>query len=107
MSAGSLHKIVVFKSNAATTLGAGKADNYSTAVTTRGSLKKLSGNRSLSFGEMFQSSQYELMVRYDSSLTLRVDMKVEIESKTYSINSWQKVGEIKFYYKLIITEQSV
>ena len=108
MSAGSLHKVVVFKSNTATTLGAGKADSYSTLLTTRGELKKLSGNRSLSFGEMFQTNAFELTVRYDSVLSaaLRMDMKIEIEGKTYTINSWEKVGEKKFYFKMIINEQS-
>lgn len=107
MGVGALHKVVVFKKNTPTALTAGGADAYTTLLTTRGSLKKNNGARSLSYGEVMESNSYEMITRYQSSLetNLRVDTKVEIEGRTYTINSWEKIGESKFYFRFNLNEQ--
>jgi len=107
MGVGQLNKVVVFKTNTPSTLGAGAADSYSTLLTTRGSLKKLSGSRSLSFGELVESNSYEMITRYQSSIAsnVRMDTKIEIEGRTFTINSFEKTGEKRFYYRFVLSEQ--
>lgn len=108
MEVGQLNKVVVFKQNTPTTLGAGAKDAYTTLLTTRGSLRKLNGGRGLSFGELLESNSYEMITRYQVALAngLNMAVKVEIESKTYTIQSFEKIGEKKFYYKFILNQQN-
>ncbi|MBL0268109.1 MAG: head-tail adaptor protein [Chitinophagaceae bacterium] len=107
MGVGQLNKVVVFKENTPSNLGAGGADSYSTLLTTRGSLKKLSGSRSLSFGELVESNSYEMITRYQDDIkdNIRMDTKIEIESRTFTINSFEKIGEKRFYYRFVLSEQ--
>lgn len=107
MGIGEFTKTVVFKQNTPTTLGAGKKDAYTTLLTTKGRLKKQSGSRSLGFGDIQITNSYELLVRYQSSLAtnLRADVKIEIDSKTFTIQTFEKIGEKNFYYRFIIVEQ--
>ena len=107
MGIGEFNKTVVFKQNTPSTLGAGKKDSYTTLLTTKGRLKKQSGSRSLGFGDIQITNSYELLVRYQTSLAtnLRADVKIEIENKTYTIQTFEKVGEKDFYYRFIIVEQ--
>lgn len=108
MGIGEMDKVVVFKSNApsAATTG-GKIDSYSTLLTTRGKLKRLNGSRGLSFGEVFDSNSYELLVRYQTALAsaLKTSLRVEIDSVNYAISTYEKIGEKKFYIRFIISEQ--
>lgn len=107
MEAGQLNKVVVFKANTPTDKGAGGKDSYATVVTTRGNLKKNSGSRGFAFGDLTENNSYTLTVRFETSLesALRMDMKVEIESRTFTIASWEKVGEKRFYYKIQLNEK--
>jgi hypothetical protein len=104
---GGLHKIVVFNKNTPAQMGAGTVDSYSTLLTTRGSLKKQSGIRGLGFGELLESNSYVMYVRYQQALedNLRMDMKIEVEGRVFTISSYDKVEEKRFYYKLILNEQ--
>jgi len=107
MEVGTLNKVVVFKQNTPTTKGAGKADAYTTLLTTRGSLKKLNGSRGISFGELLESNSYEMFTRYQQDLedNLSMSVKVEIESRLFTISSYEKIGEKRFYYRFILNEQ--
>jgi hypothetical protein len=107
MNVGNLHKVIVFKQNNPTVKGAGKADAYTTLLTTRGSLKKLNGNRGLSFGELLESNSYEMITRHQQALedNLRMDMKIDIEGRTFTIQSYDKVQGKRFYYRFILNEQ--
>jgi hypothetical protein len=100
-----MDKIVVFKSNTPTTKGAGSADSYSTLCTTRGRLKKSSSVRTLSAGEMSFDGTYELIVRYQDTIhnAIRNDLKILIDSVTYTIQSWEKMREKRFYLKFTIS----
>lgn len=104
MAIGEFNKVVAFKSNSASALGAGLADSFSTYCTTRGRLRRLSGSRGLSFGEMVGNDSFELTVRRESLLdtNLSLSNKVLIDSVTYTIDSIEKIEEKRFYYKLVI-----
>lgn len=107
MGVGNLHKVVLFRKNTPSALGAGSVDSYSDLLTTRGSLKKLNGSRGLSFGEVFESNSYELIVRVQTLLeqNLRMDMKVVIDGRTFTLSSYDMMDEKRFYYKMILNEQ--
>lgn len=104
---GGLNKVVVFRQNTPSQQGAGYVDSYSDLLTTRGALRSLSSSRGFSFGEVLQTNTHELIVRYQTALAsgLRGDMKVVIDGRTFTVSTWEKIGEKKFYYKLIINEQ--
>lgn len=78
----------------------GLNDVYSVLLTTRGRLRKKSGNRSFMMGLIEIKESYELICRFQSTLesNLRVDNKVLIDSKTYTLNSWEKIDEINHLY---------
>lgn len=104
---GELKEIVTFKKNTPSTLGAGAKDSYSTLLTTRGRLRKKSGNRTLSFGSIDEHNQWELIVRFQTALetNLRMDVKIEIGGRTFTINSFEKIGEKNFYYVFNLAAQ--
>lgn len=86
----------------------GLNDVYLTLLTTRGRLRKKSGNRGLDLGLVEIKETYELICRFQSTLesNLRVDTKILIDSKTYTIASWEKVDEIKHFYKFELNTSS-
>lgn len=100
--------MAAFKQNTPTAKGAGYTDQYATLLTARGRLKKKSGNRSLSFGAVGEENSFEFITYYQTALanSLNTAMKVEIESKTYTIDSWEKVGEEKFFYIIQLTQKN-
>lgn len=101
------NKIVVFKTNSPTIKGGGRADSYSTLVTTRGRLRKKSSSRGLQAGELGLDNGYELIVRYQSTIesNIRSDIKIVIDSVTYTIAGWEKVEEKNFYLKFDLNRQ--
>lgn len=102
MVIGKFDKVVALQKNTPTGQGAGLVDSYSTYVTTRGYLKKKSGNRGVSFGEILGNDSYTLFVRYQTAIAtyLRTDNKVIIDSKTFTVDSFELVDEEKKYYKI-------
>lgn len=108
MVVGELNRVVVFKKNTPVAQGAGNADSYATLLTTRGRLRKQSGSRSFGFGELAYDNSFELIVRYDSTLAanLSVSLKVEIDSKTYTITSHDLIDDRQQYYKMNLTLQN-
>lgn len=107
MDIGSLNKVIVFKKNTPSTLGAGKKDSYSTLLTTRGSMKMLNGSRSLTFGDLTTRKSWEMITRYQSAIASNLSpaLKVEYDGRTFTIDSWEKMGEKKFYYRFILNEE--
>lgn len=105
MGVGEFTKVVTFKVNSPTTQGAGKKDAYTTLLTTRGRLRKQNGSRSLSYGDIVLTDNYELLVRYETTIAsnIRPDLKIEIDSVTYTIQSVEKIGDKIFYYRFIIS----
>lgn len=109
-SIGQMRSSVVFKTNAPVTTATttreaittgGQNDVYSTSVTTRGRLRKHNGSRGLDLGAITGQDSYELICRYDSTLnsSLKVNMKVFVDSVEYSIQSWEVIDQIRHIYK--------
>lgn len=107
MDIGLLKEIVTFKFNYPATLGAGFSDNYFDLLTTRGYLKKRTGQRSFESGEVLNKGTYELWIRYAAYLEsyLRSDIKIVINSREYTIETYEKIDEQNFYFKFIINEK--
>lgn len=103
---GKMRDVCVLKSNATTDLGAGGLDNYVALLTTRGYLKKASGGRGVSFGDIAIGNTHTLIVRKSSQMTgsLRRDSKWEIKGRTFTINDYEEM-EDPHYYKFSLTEQ--
>lgn len=80
----------------------GAYDNYGIIVTTRGRLRRSSGNRALTFGEIINDESYELILRYQQAIEndLAINTKFLINGLVYSIDSWEKFEEINFYYRI-------
>lgn len=102
MAIGKLNKRVTFKINIPEALGAGYADSYFDLITVWCSLKKSTGNKGVSFGEVNVTSSYTLLIRYQSYIesNLRGDVKAVIDGKSYSIEDWELIEEKDFYYKI-------
>lgn len=102
-----MDKIVAFRKNTPVAKGAGFEDGYATLVTTRGQLRKKSSYRNLQGGELGFNNQYELIVRYQQTIedNMRSDLKVLIDSVTYTIAGWEKTGEKRFYLKFDLNRQ--
>lgn len=107
MDVGALNRVVEFQANNPVTLGAGKKDVYTTLLTTRGSLKMLSAGRALSYGNIEIGKGFECVVRFQTLLesNIRPDLRVVIDDRTFTVHSWEKVGEKRFYYKFILNER--
>ena len=104
---GKMDKVCTLKQNTPGTLGAGAVDSYATLLTTRGWLRKSSGNRSLTFGDLVGTDSWKLTVRKQAAITanLRHDLKWEINSRTYTIQTWKETGVSDMYYEFDLTEQ--
>lgn len=87
---------------------AGKNDNYVSLLTTRGRLRKKSGDRSLLAGLIESKETFELICRFQTTLesSLRSDVKIVIDGKIYTISSWEKIDEIKHWYKFLLNASS-
>lgn len=116
LSIGQMRSVVVFLTNTpvttatatreAVTTGGGN-DVYTTLLTTRGRLRKKSGNRGLDLGLLAGQDSYELICRFQSSLesALKVNMKVTVDSANYTITTWEKVDQINHIYKFDLNIQ--
>lgn len=107
MDIGELNKVVVFKQNNPIQKGAGKEDVYTTLLTTRGKMTQLNSSRGTQYGEISEGARWELIVRYETDLedALSMKLKVEYEGRTFTVDSWVKEDEKRFYYKFILSEQ--
>ena len=107
MDIGQLNKIVTFKENNPIQKGAGKEDVYTTLLSTRGKMTQLSSSRGTQYGEISEGARWELIVRFETDIesNLSIKLRVEYDSRTYTIDSWEKIGEKRFYYKFILSEQ--
>lgn len=107
MDVGLLKEVVRIDFNYPAAAGAGFTDTYFELLTTRGYLKKLRGQRSFETGEVVNKQTYELWIRYQAYLEtyLRNDLKITINSRVYTIETYEKIEEKHFYYKFIINEK--
>ena len=91
---GQLRSVVEFKINLSVQLGAGWDDQYFDYGQTRGYLKSKSGKRNLVTGEIESNNEYELYVRYQPYYA-RVDLRIVIDGRNFTINSVENVEEGK------------
>lgn len=115
---GQMRSVVVFKTNTpvitatadreAVTTG-GQNDVYTTLLTTRGRLRKISGGRGLDFGLIENKESYKLLCRFQSALeySITANMKVEVDNKGFTIDTWEKVDEINHLYEFVLNIQKV
>jgi head-tail adaptor len=108
MDIGRFDKVVVFKTNTPTaaTTGGG-VDSYSTLCTVYGYLYKSNSSRGLGFGEVTFDNSYNLIVEYQETINsaIRPDLKVEIDSVTYTISGWEKIEEKRHFLKFSLQRQ--
>lgn len=113
---GQMRSHVVFKLNTPTTAATsnreaittgGQNDVYATLLTTRGRLRKNSGNRGLDFGLIASEDSYELICRFQSGIAaeLRVNQKVMVDKDTYTIQSWEVLDQISHWYRFKLNIQ--
>lgn len=86
---------VSFYTNTPAAQGQGNKDGYSLLLTTKGYLRKASGNKSLSFGDISTESTYMLTTRYQATIeqNLGASMKIISGGYWYTIESWKKTDE--------------
>lgn len=113
-----MRSVVVFKTNTPTTSATsdreavttgGQNDVYTTLLTTRGRLRKISGGRSLDFGLIENRESYKLLCRFQSALeySITANMKVDVDNKSFTVDTWEKVDEINHLYEFVLNIQKV
>lgn len=104
---GEMRQSVKLCINVPTAQGSGAIDNYGILLTTRGRLRRSSGGRSLTFSEIEGNSSYTLITRFqqDIEANISISSKWLIDGVFYTVDSWEKVGEIKFYYKFSLSKK--
>jgi hypothetical protein len=103
---GQMRSVVRFLTNNPVPLGQGRTDKYGILINTRGRLRIDSGNRSLSFGMIVGEDSYTLTCRFQENLEslIKVNGKVMIDEKFYTIASWEKVDQINHIYIFKLNE---
>ena len=98
---GLMINICEFQKNTPVVEGAGFVDSYAMLLSCKGYLRKRSGVRVLSEGEVSFQDSFELITDFIQNLydNLRSDLKVIINSRTYTVDSWEQMEEKRFYLK--------
>lgn len=107
MAIGKFDKVVVFKIDTPTNLGAGAEDSYTTLLTTRGRLERNGGGRSGGFADIVGTESWTLWVRKQTALVdaLSIAMKVDIDGARFTVTGWEDIEERHFYYKFSLNKQ--
>lgn len=107
---GQLRSVVTFEKNTPGVKGAGFSDDYTELLNTRGRLRKRSGNRGLSFGQIMLDSGFELIVRAEDALNTALSvnpaatLRIVVDGKIYTITSYEKVEQKGFFYIFLLNE---
>lgn len=103
---GEMRSVVRFENNAPTQQGAGKRDNYQEYLTTWGKFITKSGSRSTSGFEQVIESTHSLWVRWQEGMEtgINVKTKVIVDNRIFAVNSFEKVGQKRFYLYLTLNE---
>lgn len=93
---GNMDEVVEFLQNTPVVVGAGNQDGYALALTTRGYLKRDSGNRAQNFADINGYTTFRLTVRKQAALTalLSMSLKIRINSRIYTIHSWDDTSDM-------------
>lgn len=86
--------------------GAGYTDGYLTFLETRGWLTKQNGSREIQQGIYGLVSQWVLYCRFQPTLltTLNTSTKVWVNSRCFTISSYEQVDQERLYYKFVLNE---
>lgn len=95
---------VRFEVNTPSTLGAGKEDEYTELLTTRGQLIEGTGRMMVDGGTPILFSKYTLKVRIQNALELSKNVRVVINNRIFRIESYKSIDQKKFFYKLELNE---
>lgn len=102
-----MRSVVQFKVHVPVAKGAGYDDQFFDFGSTRGYLKARSGGRSLDFGEVNTTNQFELYIRYQPYYA-RVDLRIVIEGRQFTIDTVTSLEEGKNQWlKFIINEKKI
>lgn len=84
----------------------GGTDSYSSGPTTRGYLKRDSGDRGQQFGDIVGQNTWTLIVRVQAQITVNLGMGVKwlIDNKRFTVQSWEDINQEGFYYKFKLTQ---
>lgn len=77
----------------------GEDDNYTTVLTTRGWLRKDSGNINLLTGQITLTKTYTWICRFQQAITVNVDTTWFIGGQEYVLEDYELIDEIKHLYK--------
>lgn len=87
-----------------TSYGAANLEWAATGATFRGSIEQISGGPTGIGGGLQEEAEYEIRVRYDSSLTTRMRLVRSETSQTFEILRISNVDEKKHEMRLICRE---
>lgn len=111
ISTGEMRQKVTFLQNTPVSNGSGGfTDSFAEFYTCRGRLRRDSGRRALEVGELLNSTQFELVVRYNSRLwtALSPTMRVNDGVDNYTISGpAEKVDGLPHWIVLTLAKSNV
>lgn len=97
LHSGLLRSVVNFKVNLPVAEGAGYEDEFFDYGSTRGYLKRKGAGRNLVTGELESNNYFELYIRYQAYYA-RVDLRIVIDGRTFTVHTVETVEEGKNQY---------
>lgn len=97
-------KIIFYSNTPVKNDTGGLADNWSELLTTRGRLRRASGQKVNEQGEIVFSKDYELICRHQNDLQIDTKMKVQIDNENYRIKDFRLVDEIRHLFILTLAK---
>ena len=76
----------------------GQTDSWTDVLTTRCSLRKISGRLSDGMGKMEYTRDYELICRYQSSIAIDADSRWVISGQAYKIMDYEQVDMTPHFF---------
>lgn len=105
---GEMDAICRLMANNPNPLGAGNQDAYTVLLSTRGKLRKRSGNRASVTADIIIQNSWTLTVRKQNALVqaLRPDLKWEIRGEWYTVQTWEDLKEDHRFYVFELTQDN-
>lgn len=97
-------RVIFFSNTPAKNDTGGLTDVWSELLTTRGRLRRASGQKMNEQGEIVFSKDYELICRYQNALQIDTKMKVQIDDDNYRIRDYRLLDEIRHIYILTLAK---
>lgn len=81
----------------------GFVDSFSDLVTCRGRLRKQKGSKALEDGDTVFNKNYEWICRVQNAIVIDTDTALEISGQLYRILDFEKIDEIRHWYRFVIS----